>query len=160
METQGTPIDQLRNPMMNTRQPRQLNNDVGYDDINYTGDDMDNLRRDVTDTLDGITIQQDPYQSQQPQQSQQRRPQKQIMQQMPSQPQHAGIMSKVPEMFREPLLIVIIYIIMSNDAVRKVLSSYIPQIKCNADGSIFFMGYVIYGIILAIIFTITKKVLL
>ena len=53
---------------------------------------------------------------------------------------------------KEMILIVIIYVILSQGFVRRSIANYIPQLNPNADGVIPFTGYVIYGSILATIF--------
>jgi len=66
----------------------------------------------------------------------------------------------IPKIFREPLIISILYIILSLDIVKKTLGTYIPQINSGADGNIAFTGIVVYAIILSIGYLVLKKVLL
>lgn len=69
------------------------------------------------------------------------------------------VFEKIPILFREPLIIVIVYVILSLDIVKQTLGSYIPQIKPGANG-VHIVGYVIYGLIMAIAIMTLKKLLL
>ena len=53
---------------------------------------------------------------------------------------------------KEIVLLVTIYILLSQGFVRKSIANYIPQLNPNSDGIIPFSGYVIYGSILALLF--------
>ncbi len=66
--------------------------------------------------------------------------------------------SYVPEILKEPLLIIIIYVILSQGFVRKGIGSYISYINPTQDGSVALIGYVIYGTILALLFMFFKKI--
>lgn len=66
----------------------------------------------------------------------------------------------VPDIFQEPLIIAVLFIILSLNVVRKTLGAYIPQANLNEDGSIAFTGIVVYAIILSIGYLVLKKLLL
>jgi hypothetical protein len=68
--------------------------------------------------------------------------------------------SYIPTLLKEPLLLLIIYIIMSQSFVKKAITTYVPQLENNLDGSKTFLGIVMYGAILAVLFTLFKKILL
>ena len=71
------------------------------------------------------------------------------------------ILDSVPPTFREPLLIIIIYTLLSLNSVKEMFSVYIPQLKQINNGSTnMIIGTVVYGIIFAIIFVLAKKLLL
>ena len=70
-----------------------------------------------------------------------------------------NIMSKIPESFRDPLIILVIFIVLSLPVVRETLSNYIPQINPDAEGKVAFTGILIYGIILVALFMIAKRFL-
>lgn len=78
----------------------------------------------------------------------------------PEKKQPVGIMSHVRESFREPLLIIIIYVLLSLDIVRNGIGYYIPIIKPSQAGDISMIAYIVYGLILAITFVFAKKLLL
>lgn len=71
-----------------------------------------------------------------------------------------GIMWNVPKMLREPLIILVLYIILSLPAVYTFIGKYVKPINCDATGRVSFAGVVIYGIILATTYALTKKILL
>jgi hypothetical protein len=66
----------------------------------------------------------------------------------------------IPDMLKEPVLIIIIYVILSQGFVRKSIGNYISYINPTQDGYVSLMGYVIYGSILALLFMFFKKILI
>jgi hypothetical protein len=70
-----------------------------------------------------------------------------------------GILSSIPEMFRDPLIILVLYIILSLPAVREGLGTYISQINPDVEGKVSFTGILIYGIILVALFMLVKRFL-
>ena len=66
----------------------------------------------------------------------------------------------IPEILKEPLLIIIIYVVMSQGFVRKGIGSYISYINPGQDGYVSLIGYVIYGTILALLFMFFKKIII
>jgi hypothetical protein len=156
----GTSIDNIR--MMQQMPPQMLQQPHFTNDI-MTGDgfgddhenNMDALAKEVSDNIDDLDLQQP---EQQPRQIQ-RRSKGNAQQIIQKEPTKNTIMHKIPEFLREPLLLVLIYILLSLDIVKKTLANYIPQIK-PAEGSVAFMGIAVYAIILAIVFIVTKKLIL
>lgn len=155
----GTSIDNLRYTQQmppNMLQQQQFGNNMQMGD-NYEEDiirddgDMNQLAREVNDSLDNLNV---PEPAKPPPSRQRQIPRKEISK------DESGIMKKIPQFMREPFIIVLIYVILSFDIVKKTLSSYIPQIKPTADGGVMFIGVVIYAIILAIGFTVAKRILL
>lgn len=68
--------------------------------------------------------------------------------------------SGIPKILREPLLILLIYIVMSQSVVRESLGKYFNQLNPDSEGKISFWGILIYGIIIAVIYAILKKFIL
>lgn len=145
-----TTIDDLRRrqePMqqpirpINPRMPRMRQEDT---DIS-TGDgfeyetETDILSKDINDSIDDL-----------PQQK------KKVV----HEEKKEKLFDKIPAIFREPLLLLLIYIILSMDITKKTLAHYIPQIKPTESGEIQFMGILFYGLILTILFIILKRLLL
>ena len=71
-----------------------------------------------------------------------------------------GYLSFIPEVAREPLILLAVYMILSHPQVRTTLGQYINQINPGPTGRVSMTGVVIYGVILATLFTIIKKYLL
>jgi len=71
-----------------------------------------------------------------------------------------GWLKKVPSCLHEPLLIYVVYMVMSLDSVKNLVVKYVPQIGPDESGKVSFVGIVIYGAILTIVITIIKKLLL
>lgn len=68
--------------------------------------------------------------------------------------------SYIPEGLREPLLIIILFVILSQPVVRETIGTYIKQINPDVEGKVSLTGVVIYGIILATLYYVVKRFLL
>lgn len=66
-----------------------------------------------------------------------------------------GFMSKVPEILRDPLLVAVVYIVLSQPAVLNFFANYIPQLKAS-DGVVSTIGVIIYAVIVAAVFGALK----
>lgn len=71
-----------------------------------------------------------------------------------------GIIYGIPEILREPLILVILYVILSLPVVRENIGKHIKQINPDVEGKVSFTGILIYGIILATLFALVKRLLL
>jgi hypothetical protein len=143
MTQQMMPQQMMQNPQM---MPQMQQTHYG---------DMGSLARDITDNLDDIP-------NQNTQQLNHRYANNIVNDQNQHRniPKKTGIVDKIPFLFREPLIIVVVYVILSLDIVKQTLGSYIPQIKPNAGGNVQFIGYIIYGMIMAIAIMTMKRLLL
>lgn len=70
------------------------------------------------------------------------------------------LLGSIPEILREPLLILIIYVILSQPMVKDTLGQYIKQINPDMEGKVSLTGVVIYGILLASLYALAKKFIL
>lgn len=68
--------------------------------------------------------------------------------------------SYLPDWFKEFLLILLIYLILSQNFVKTFIGKYIKYVNPNDDGTVSFSGLVIYGTILAVIYLIFKRLLI
>ena len=66
---------------------------------------------------------------------------------------------KIPEFIRDPLLIWIIFILLSQNFIKQLIGKYVKQINPNEEGVVSFMGVVIYGLIFAVLFGVLKFLL-
>jgi hypothetical protein len=71
-----------------------------------------------------------------------------------------NLMSSIPPMLREPLIILVLYIILSQALVKNTLSKYITQLNPDSDGKCSFTAVLIYGVILAVLFGIVKQIIM
>lgn len=147
MTQQMMPQQMMQNPQMMPQMMPQLQQ-TQYDD-------MGTLARDITDNLDDVPIQ---HTQQMNHRYANGVANDQNMHRNIS--KKTGIVEKIPFLFREPLIIVVVYVVLSLDIVKQTLGSYIPQIKPNAGGNIQFIGYIIYGMVMAIAIMTMKKLLL
>jgi hypothetical protein len=74
--------------------------------------------------------------------------------------QSGGVLSFLPKEWREPLLLLVIYLLFSQPIVRQTLGNYITQLNPDAEGKIGFAGVLIYGIILVTIYFLAKRYLI
>lgn len=70
-----------------------------------------------------------------------------------------GFLSFIPEILREPLLILVIFVIMSQPFIQQNIGNYIKQVN-PIGGRVSLVGIVIYGTIFAIVFAVLKRFLL
>jgi hypothetical protein len=61
---------------------------------------------------------------------------------------------------KESLILISIYIFLSQHFINKAIGKYIKYINPREDGSVSIIGYLIYGIFLSILFMFFRKVLL
>jgi hypothetical protein len=66
---------------------------------------------------------------------------------------------KIPEFTKDPLLIWIIFILLSQNFIKQLIGKYVKQINPNEEGVVSFMGVVIYGLIFAVLFGLIKFLL-
>jgi hypothetical protein len=99
------------------------------------------------------TVQQQPLQ--QPPPEQQQVPMKQFVPPM----KEEAMLEKFWQMLQEPLIIAIIYVIMSQ---RVILSFFAKNISSFSDKktNITFLGFCIVGVIIGVLFALTKQVLI
>lgn len=63
----------------------------------------------------------------------------------------------IPEWLKEPLLLLVIYVILSFGFVKKTIGNYIVYINPGSDGYVSWFGILIYGIILTGSYTLFKR---
>lgn len=74
--------------------------------------------------------------------------------------ENGGYLSFIPPMLREPLIILVIFLILSENVVKNTIGRYIPQINPDFSGSVSRTGVIVYGVLLAVLFIVFKKILL
>ena len=63
----------------------------------------------------------------------------------------------IPNWLKEFAIILIIYIVLSQKFIQDFIGKYIKYINPRDDGTVSFIGIVIYGIILAVLYILIKK---
>ena len=66
---------------------------------------------------------------------------------------------KIPEFVKDPLLIWIIFIFLSQNFIKQLIGKYVQHINPNEEGVVSFLGVVIYGLIFAVLFALIKFLL-
>ena len=64
----------------------------------------------------------------------------------------------IPEMLKDPVLIWLIYMLMSQNFFKDIVGKYLTSINPNEEGIVTFTGVAMYGLILVAIFTLIKFV--
>jgi len=67
---------------------------------------------------------------------------------------------KIPSWLKEPLLILILYVILSFGFIRQAIGSNIKYINPDENGEVSIIGIIIYGSIFAGLYALIKKFLL
>ena len=70
------------------------------------------------------------------------------------------LVGNIPDIIREPLLLLIIYIILSQPIIKETLGQYIQQLNPDMEGKVSFTGVLIYGVILATLYAVAKRFIL
>jgi len=65
---------------------------------------------------------------------------------------------RIPNIFKEPLLLLLIYIILSQNFIRTFFGKYITYINSDDDGNVSQLGIVIYGTIFVVFFLLSRLV--
>jgi hypothetical protein len=66
---------------------------------------------------------------------------------------------KIPDMIKDPILIWLIYILMSQNFFKNLIGKYVKTINPNEEGVVTFTGVAMYGLILVVFFTLVKFIL-
>ena len=71
-----------------------------------------------------------------------------------------AFLEKMPKILVESLIILLVYILISQPFVRDTIGKYIKQINPGAKREVSLTGIVIYGLILVVLYSVIKKFLL
>jgi len=71
-----------------------------------------------------------------------------------------GYLKNIPEILREPLIIGVIFVILSQPSVHSYIGKYIKQVNPNESGKVTMIGIVIYGLILSALYVLSKRILM
>lgn len=71
----------------------------------------------------------------------------------------SGDISNILTELRGPIILLILYLILSTQTVKDFIGKYISQINPNDNGVVSFTGILIYGLILCVLFYIVNKYL-
>lgn len=66
----------------------------------------------------------------------------------------------IPEIVKEPILLTLIYLLMSQSFIKKAVAMHITYLNPNEDGNVSIIGILIYGLIMSIVYMIFKKILI
>jgi hypothetical protein len=64
-----------------------------------------------------------------------------------------------PKFLLDPLIIIVVFIVLSQPYIKNIIGKYVKFIKPRDDGTVPFVGILIYGVILAVIYSLIKKAL-
>ena len=175
---EGTPISMLRNNYVNNEeiQHNYINNDemqnnYRNDEIqnnyrndtqnNYINEVQNNYRNDVTDDIGKNKIKDlalDINKDLEEKENINNNTEESIL--SDTENNKSNNEKYIKHFLYEPLLLLIIYLIFSQDFVRKFIANYISYLNPKSDGTISIIGVIIYGIILVTIYTLSKKIIL
>ena len=71
-----------------------------------------------------------------------------------------GFLSNIPTLLIDSIIIVVLFVILSQPFIRNTIGKYIKQINVRDDGTVSFAGILIYGVLLASLYSLTKKFLI
>lgn len=69
----------------------------------------------------------------------------------------AHFVDNIYSILKDPLIIFVLFMILSNGTVKETIGKYITQINPNQEGVVPFAGVVIYGLLFAVLFALIKR---
>ncbi len=69
------------------------------------------------------------------------------------------ISSIIPSHINEYIILIILFYIVSNDSVREIITTYVKQFSANPDGKYGSLAIILYGVVLAVLFFLSKKLI-
>jgi len=153
----GTPITQLRRDVASIPRPTSSNDELTrtesekYDDIKYIVEDINNnieeskkkKKKADTETDTDTDIEESDKKDKKKKKKK----------------SNTSFDVNIPEMIKDPILIWLIYMLMSQNFFKKLIGNYIPLINPNDDGVVTFTGIATYGVILVAIYSFIKLIL-
>lgn len=73
--------------------------------------------------------------------------------------QGQGLIAGIPMWIKEMILLITIYFILSIGFVKNTIGNYIRYVNINPDGSVSFIGILIYGLIIAGLFILSRTMI-
>ena len=150
----GTPISQLRKDIANTKSQKKVDSDKYTDDYIPESDrnsHIKNLVEDINNEIeDGkknkVKVQDTDTETEE---------------EKPKKKKSKGSFFNftIPEMIKDPILIWILYMLMSQNFFKKLIGKYITQINPNEEGIVSFTGVAVYGLVMVVLFTLIKFLL-
>lgn len=70
---------------------------------------------------------------------------------------NSKLLHRIPNNLREPIVMILIFVLLSQHNVRSIIGKYIKQINPKIDGKVPLNGIIMYGIIYASLFHLSKK---
>ena len=150
MSDGGTPIIDLRRDINPNITP--LINNIN-DNLRNGIYNNENNFNDETDETDG----QDEYDTENDTTPLQINSKKSQISKLNRSKQNKNNKSYIPKSLYEPLLLLILFLIISSNLIKNLLSSKIKIMELNEYGDMSYMGLIIYGVIFVILFMIIRK---
>lgn len=71
---------------------------------------------------------------------------------------HIKFTDNVIYSFKEIILLLLIYVVLHADIIKKMLSNFTQYLEQNEDGSMPIIGLLIYGLLISVLFIISRKI--
>ena len=141
-------MQQYNNTQQPAQQPQQFPQQSRQNNIveTYADDDIDDIMEDI-DEKEIIKEQEKPKSNNIPEST------------MKNNKNDKNIMNSIPLQYHEYILLLTIYIIMSNEHVRTFFGTHIKQLNPREDCTVSSFGVLIYGLILVVLFKLCKTLL-
>ena len=151
----GTPISQLRKDVAIAKSQKKINTDI-YDD-EYTNEydrnsHIKNLVEDINNEIEDGKKKKVKVVKDTETETEEEKPKK-------KKTKSSFFNFSIPEMVKDPILIWVIFMLMSQNFFKKLIGKYITQINPNDEGVVSFTGVAVYGLILVVLYTLIKLLL-
>jgi hypothetical protein len=151
----GTPISQLRKDVAIAKSQKQIEEDIYADEYKNESDrnsHIKNLVEDINNELEDGKKKKVKVNKDTDTDTEEEKPKK-------KKSKGSFFNFTIPEMVKDPILIWVIYMLMSQNFFKKMIGKYITQINPNEEGVVSFTGIAVYGLIMVVLFTLIKFLL-
>lgn len=129
---QGQIYQQMPNQMYMGQHPGQMSRSQ-YD----VADDIEDLVRDINDNLpEDISMGTEPQKEEAKESN--------------------SISKKIPDDLVDAVLLLVVFVVLSQGKVKEFIGNYVPQINPDADGKVAMTGVVVYGVILVAVYKLVR----
>ena len=151
----GTPISKLRKDVIVAKSQKQIETDIYNDEYINESDrnsHIKNLVEDINNEIEDGKKKKVKVVKDTETETEEEKPKK-------KKSKSSFFNFSIPEMVKDPILIWIIYMLMSQNFFKKLIGKYITQINPNEEGVVSFTGIAVYGLILVVLYTLIKFLL-
>jgi hypothetical protein len=149
----GTPISQLRKDVADTLSQKAH---AVADDVYERASPIKHIIEDINNDNEIATRKKTKIKKETTEESEEDKEEKKVKNEKKK---DGTFLYNVPSFIKDPILIWVIFILMSQNFFKSMVSKYLKSIIPNESGVVGFTGVAIYGLVLVVLYTLIKFVL-